>query len=182
MRCIVLETQGRNAILLSESCEVIRVKNRGYRQGQRIVATDIKTTRFRFAAAGAVFTMLLFLGGLVLAYFLPYSEVRIDAGARIVFKLNYLNQVIEVRATDPDAQTVLDGLGLSYTDLATATGRLCPALLTKGYVTGKTNIELSASSEDRARAQEMLDTAAFTIDQITSGWETRPDVTALGVQ
>lgn len=179
MKSIVMEVDGRDAVVMNGAGDFIRIKNRDYRVGQRIEARRVpRLKRMRTAIAAAAAVLILFAAGGTYAYLAPYSEVSLDVNPSIMLRLNYFNRVIDVGAMNDDARRVLEGLELINDDVETATGEVVDALSEKGYIKAGEDAEfmVTANSQDQTRAREMLEAAERRIEQRTEEHRIRANV------
>ena len=152
----MLETKGKTAIAVNESCEFVRVRNKSYHPGQRIVILELHTARIRFAVIAAMVTMLLLFSAIACAYWIPYSTLTVEYGPAVSLKINYLNQVID--AHDSSGEGILTDADLLFKDTASAVDVLSDLLFEQGVFSGRGKVKLIAKCADSARAQEVLDT------------------------
>ncbi|MGI5907991.1 MAG: anti-sigma factor domain-containing protein [Christensenellales bacterium] len=179
MKSIVMEVDGRDAVVMNGAGDFIRIKNRNYRVGQRIEARRVpRLRRMRTAIAAAAAVLILFAAGGTYAYLAPYSEVSLDVNPSIMLRLNYFNRVIDVDAMNDEARRVLEGLELINDDVETATGEVVDALSEKGYIKAGADAEfmVTANSQDQTRAREMLEAAERRIEQRTEEHRIRANV------
>lgn len=160
MKNLVLETQGKYAVILNENGEFKKIRNKGYKAGQRIEskAQSVKPGLLRhIAIIAAVFAVLI---GASSAYacFTPFSEVSIDINPSVVMRMNFFNNVLDVTSMNEDAQALLDGINLKNTDLETALKTLVDALKQEGYLASdqEAEIMISTYSDNDMRAKNML--------------------------
>lgn len=180
MKSIVMEIDGRHAVVLNDTGDFIRIKNRNYQVGQRIEnRRPAGFRRMRTAIAAAAAALILFAAGGTYAYCAPYTEVSLDVNPSIVLKLNYFNRVIGVTAMNDDAQRVLGNLDLMNDDIETATGEVVDALSAQGFILANTDeaFMVTANSQDQTRAREMLEAAERRIEQRTQQLRIRASVT-----
>lgn len=169
MKCVVMETNGRNAVVLNDSGDFVRVRNRHYESGQRIVIQTPRLRRFRLAASAAVGALVLSIAAGAYAYAMPYSEVSLDVNPSIVMKLNCFDRVIDVTPMNEDAGKIVNNLELINENIDTATGEVVAELSAQGYINSKDEAEImvTVTSRDQKRAQEMLKTTEKKIEQKT---------------
>lgn len=161
MKNLVMQVKGKYAVVMNENGEFTKVKNSGYKTGQRF-ETKAGSGRAgvlkHIAMIAAVFVILLGAGS-AYAYYTPFSEVSIDINPSVVMRMNFFNNVLDVTTMNEDAQALIDGIDLKNTDLETALKTLVKALKEQGYLSSdeQAEIMISTYSDNDMRAQNMLE-------------------------
>ncbi|MFZ5974261.1 MAG: anti-sigma factor domain-containing protein, partial [Bacillota bacterium] len=178
MKSVVLEITGRHAVVVNDDGDFIKIRNRNFKVGQRIITHDLRFKRLKFASAAAAAAMVLFVAGGAYAYYTPYTEVSLDVNPSMVLQINYFNKVIGVAAMNADAEQIAEKLDIINDDVNTAMDEVVNELSEQGYIDTDTDaaIVVTSTSQDQTRAQEMLQTAERKIEQKTERLRIRAEV------
>lgn len=179
MKNVVVEIQGKYAVLMSDAGDFIRIRNRNYKIGQRLDKGRRKTKAgwVKWAVAAAAAVVLLFGGG-AYAYYTPYTDVSFDINPSLELSTNIFDTVIDIRAINEDAAQLLKKIQLNGCDLKTAMIKLVDELVNEGYLTvdEAAGIILTASSQDQDRARTMLQDMKKTLDQEMDRYKVHADI------
>lgn len=179
MKNIVIDIQGKNAVLLNKAGDFIRIKNKGYVIGQRIDtgAEKPKAAWLKWCISAAAVLVLLFGGG-AYAYYTPYTDISLDINPSVEFSTNIFDKIIGVKAMNGDAIQLLQKIQLRDCDLQTAMTRLTGALVEEGYLTSEEAAQLfvTTCSQDQDRAQTMLRDMIRALDQAMDKNKVRANV------
>jgi hypothetical protein len=181
MKNVVVEIQGNYAVIMNDTGEFKRIKNKAYEIGQRI---ELNTSKVRIPAslmkwlASTAAAAILLLGGTAYAYNTPYTELSLDINPSIELSANIFNTIIDVTAMNEDAQRILDRLQLRDCDLQTAIQAITAELKAEGYLTDDeiAQIMVTACSQDQERAQTMLRDMIQALQQETARDQVRANI------
>jgi len=136
MKHVVLEIQGKYAVLLSDTGDVVRVKNRNYAVGQRVEGHIKKrTTDFVKWVASAVTTLVLIIGAGIYAYLTPNVELSLDVNPSIEISTNIFNIIIDAKAMNHDGEKLLNQVQLKGKSMQSGLSALISALIEGRYLT-----------------------------------------------
>lgn len=159
MRNVVVQVQGKYAVLMNDMGDFVKIKNKDYKVGQRVEAGCVKKTAgvMRLLTAAAAVVVMLFGGG-AYAYYTPYSYITVDINPSIELEVNIFNRIIDAKAMNDDAKPILDDIQLSGCDINTAAERIVGELMKKGYLTQESTAELmvTTSSNNEHFAEDIL--------------------------
>ena len=114
MKAVIVDLQGKYAAALDETGSVRRIPNAAYRIGQEIELHEVPharpNMRRKIAATAAAAVLVLGLGTGT-AYAIPYGTVSLDATPSIEYTVNCFNYVLDVKAENEEAETVLSEVG-----------------------------------------------------------------------
>ncbi len=164
MKSIVMQTKGRQAVVLGNDGTFQKIANTGYHVGQ-----ELRTSRplLRRASCVAAAAVLLLSGGTALAYYTPVSYASVDINPSVEFQLNLIGHVIGARGVNEDGKALLDNiktgvnLGRNIQAVvreAAAEGYLKPDAENTVVVTIASNNEAQAQ-QDAEQAKEQAEEA-----------------------
>ena len=167
MKQVVVELQGKSAVLLNDTGSFVKVKNKGYSVGQCLEAGTRKKAGYVKWAVAAAAAFVMLLGGGAYAYYTPYADISLDINPSIEFSTNIFDKVIDVTAMNEDAAQLLSQIRLQGCDVFTAVERLVAELAEEGYLSSEEAAELivTVCAEDQDRAQTMLQEMEQALDQ-----------------
>ena len=174
MKAVVLETRdGEAAVLVNDG--TVRVVRGVYTVGD-IIDYRLRPRFARWIAAAAA--MVVLVGGNAAMWidrnYVTYAEVSLDVNPSIVYSLNKRDRVLDVRAVNDDAESIVTALeqeGVRFTPLSEAVEKTMGILDNQGYMDESTDdyvlINVSADDEDRqARLSGEVETAmTATLEQ-----------------
>ena len=114
MKAVIVDIRGKEAAALDETGSVVRIPNANYTVGQTIELHEVKRVRTRVGrrvGTVAASAALILAIGTGTAYAVPYGTVSLDATPSIEYTLNCFNYVLDVRAENEEAETVLAEVG-----------------------------------------------------------------------
>jgi len=174
MKAVVLETRDREAAVLVND-GTVRVVRRVYNVGD-IIDYRIRPQFVQWIAAAAAMVVLV-CGSAAMwidRNYVTYAEVSLDVNPSIVYSLNKRNRVLNVRAANEDAESIVTALeqeGVRFTLLSEAVEKTMSILDNQGYMDESTDdyvlINVSADDEDRqTRLSDEVETAmTATLEQ-----------------
>lgn len=188
MKSVIVEIRGKYAAALSDDGRVTKVPNRGYAVGQTVsLATQTGAAARRIAAwAASAAAVLVFCGVGGYAYYTPYSYVSIDVNPSVEYTLNRFDRVLNVEATDPEGETVLqniDPASLSNQTIGKAVSITVRKLEDLGYLDGEEpgGIVIAASAANPKKADQLAKSLEQTVEEETSESGEDVEVEAFGV-
>ena len=139
MRAIIMDTDRKQAVAMSEDGMIRHIRNRGYEIGQSIEIGEMNMmkmkSRPRNLVAGIAAAVLITAGGgTVFAYNNPVAEVSVDVNPSIVYTVNTFEKVIKAKAIDDEAVPVLDTIQWSGEDLDKVLDNTIQALKEKEFL------------------------------------------------
>ena len=174
MKAVVLETRdGEAAVLVNDG--TVRVVRGVYTVGD-IIDYRLRPRFARWIAAAAA--MVVLVGGNAAMWidrnYVTYAEVSLDVNPSIVYSLNKRDRVLDVRAVNDDAESIVTALeqeGVRFTPLSEAVEKTMGILDNQGYMDESTDdyvlINVSADNEGRQkRLSDEVETAmTATLEQ-----------------
>ena len=174
MKAVVLETRnGEAAVLVNDG--TVRIVQGVYNVGE-IIDYRLRPRFVQWIAAAAA--MLILVGGSTAMWidrnYVTYAEVSLDVNPSIIYSLNKRDRVLDVRAVNDDAESIVTALeqeGVRFTPLSEAVEKTMGILDNQGYMDESTDdyvlINVSADDEDRqARLSDEVETAmTATLEQ-----------------
>ena len=140
MKAIIMETDRKQAVAMSEDGMVRHIRNRGHEIGQSIEIGEMKMmkmkNRTRNLVAGIAAAVLITAGGgTAYAYNNPVAEVSVDVNPSILYSVNTFGDVIKAKAVDEEAKPILDTVKWDGEDIDTVLDDTIDSLREKGYLT-----------------------------------------------
>ena len=140
MKAIIMETDRKQAVAMSEDGMVRHIRNRGYEIGQSIEIGEMNImkmkNRTRNLVAGIAAAVLITAGGgTAYAYNNPVAEVSVDVNPSILYSVNTFGDVIKAKAVDEEAKPILDTVKWDGEDIDTVLDDTIDSLREKGYLT-----------------------------------------------
>ena len=140
MKAIIMETDRKQAVAMSEDGMVRHIRNRGYEIGQSIEIGEMNImkmkNRTRNLVAGIAAAVLITAGGgTAYAYNNPVAEVSVDVNPSILYSVNTFGDVIKAKAMDEEAKPILDTVKWDGEDIDTVLDDTIDSLREKGYLT-----------------------------------------------
>ena len=174
MKAVVLETQGKEAAVLVND-GTVRIVRGVYNVGD-IIDYRLRPRFVQWIAAAAA--MLILVGGSTAMWidrnYVTYAEVSLDVNPSIVYSLNKRDRVLDVRAVNDDAESIVKALeqeGVRFSPLSDAVEKTMGILDKQGYMDESTDdyvlINVSADNEGRQkRLSDEVETAmTATLEQ-----------------
>ena len=167
MKAVVLETRDREAAVLVND-GTVRIVRGVYNVGD-IIDYRLRPRFVQWIVAAAA--MLILVGGSTAMWidrnYVTYAEVSLDVNPSIIYSLNKRDRVLDVRAVNDDAESIVKALeqeGARFTPLSEAVEKTMSILDNQGYMDDSTDdyvlINVSADDEDRqTRLSEEVETA-----------------------
>ena len=170
MKTVVMEVNGKHAVVLNGDGGFLKIKNMGYRVGQRLdkIPRAISPALSRWVAAAAV--VVLLVAGSTAAYCTPYTQVSLDVNPSIELNLNLFDLVISATPMNADGEKILEQANVLNGNLPSALQNIVAALASQGYIKPgeEVDILLTAASPDQERSQGLLKDAVQTAEQQTT--------------
>ncbi len=174
MKAVVLETRnGEAAVLVNDG--TVRIVRGVYNVGE-IIDYRLRPRFVQWIAAAAA--MLILVGGSTAMWidrnYVTYAEVSLDVNPSIIYSLNKRDRVLDVRAVNDDAESIVKALeqeGVRFTPLSEAVEKTMSILDNQGYMDDSTDdyvlINVSADNEGRQkRLSDEVETAmTATLEQ-----------------
>lgn len=174
MKAVVLETRnGETAVLVNDG--TVRIVRGVYNVGE-IIDYRLRPRFVQWIAAAAA--MLILVGGSTAMWidrnYVTYAEVSLDVNPSIIYSLNKRDRVLDVRAVNDDAESIVKALeqeGVRFTPLSEAVEKTMSILDNQGYMDESTDdyvlINVSADNEGRQkRLSDEVETAmTATLEQ-----------------
>ncbi len=111
------------------------------------------------------------------SYYAVQTTVLLDVNPSISFTANSKDKVVEASALNADAQTILNDMNLSGTDLNIALNAVLGAMLREGYITQDANsVLLSVNSQDAAHGIQLQDSLTADIQNVLGQAGVEPSV------
>ena len=174
MKAVVLETRDRKAAVLVND-GTVRIVRGVYNVGE-IIDYRLRPRFVQWIAAAAA--MLILVGGSTAMWidrnYVTYAEVSLDVNPSIIYSLNKRDRVLDVRAVNDDAESIVKALeqeGVRFTPLSEAVEKTMSILDNQGYMDESTDdyvlINVSADNEGRQkRLSDEVETAmTATLEQ-----------------
>lgn len=156
MKAVVLETRNREAAVLVND-GTVRVVRGVYTVGD-IIDYRLRPRFARWIAAAAA--MVVLVGGSAAMWidrnYVTYAEVSLDVNPSIVYSLNKRDRVLDVRAVNDDAESIVTALeqeGVRFTPLSEALEKTMGILDNQGYMDESTDdyVLINVSADDEGR-------------------------------
>ncbi len=116
----------------------------------------------RIASIAAALAILL-VGGIVISRFIDFGSgntvIALDVNPSIELEINEKEQVVEVRALNADADTVLGDMDLRNVDLDVAVNAIIGSMLQNGYLSAEQNSILISVDAKKAQNADALKNA-----------------------
>ena len=159
MKAVVVDIQGKDAVVLNKSGQFVKVKNSGPLQvGQEMDIPEQRPINASFLAravsVAAVFFIVMGLGYGAYSYNTPYSYVNIDINPSIEFAVNRYDKIINAVALNDDGVRLVSQA--SYKNMALKTGieSIIRSAIDEGYLVGDNEdaVMLTVASKDENKA------------------------------
>ena len=160
MKAVVLETRDREAAVLVND-GTVRIVRGAYNVGDII---DYRNEPSLVQWIAAVVAMVVLVGGSAGLWidrnFVTYAEVSLDVNPSIVYSLNKRDRVLNVRAVNDDAASIVAELeqdGIRFMPLYEAVERTMVVLDNQGYLDEATDdyVLLNVSADDGERQNRL---------------------------
>ena len=174
MKAVVLETRDREAAVLVND-GTVRIVRGTYNVGD-IIDYRLRPRFVQWIAAAVA--MVVLVGGSATMWidrnYVTYAEVSLDVNPSIVYSLNKRDRVLNVRAVNEDAESIVTALeqeGVRFSPLSDAVEKTMSILDKQGYMDESTDdyvlINVSADNEGRQkRLSDEVETAmTATLEQ-----------------
>ena len=175
MKAIIMETDRKQAVAMSEDGMVRHIRNRGYEIGQSIEIGEMNImkmkNRTRNLVAGIAAAVLITAGGgTAYAYNNPVAEVSVDVNPSIVYTVNTFGDVIDAVATDEDGKPVLEIVDWDGEDVEKVLNSTIKALKKQGYLTEddwyKEGIVIGISAKSADKEEQLIEGIQNRLEQI----------------
>lgn len=160
MKAIIMETNRKQAVAMSEDGMIRQIRNRGYAIGQSIEIGEMNIVKMknktRNLVAGIAAAVLITAGsGTVYAYNNPVAEISVDVNPSIVYTVNTFDRVLKAEATDEDGDPILEIVDWDGENIEKVLNNTIKALKKQGYLAEENWYEegivigVSANSADK---------------------------------
>ena len=175
MKAIIMETDRKQAVAMSEDGMVRHIRNRGYEIGQSIEIGEMNImkmkSRTRNLVAGIAAAVLITAGGgTAYAYNNPVAEVSVDVNPSIVYTVNTFEKVIKAKAIDDEAVPVLDTIEWNGEDLDKVLDSTIAALKEKEYLDQKdwyeSGIVIGVHADSAKKEKQLIRGISERLEQI----------------
>ncbi|MCC8161530.1 MAG: anti-sigma factor domain-containing protein [Oscillospiraceae bacterium] len=133
MRGVVMSVKGRYAVLLTRDGDFVKIKNKNYSAGDKI---SVSQSTGRVLAAAASF--LVICGGIG-SYFTPAGYVSVDINPSLLMTVNIYDRVINVKALNDDANTLLENVSVKGKSAEDSLDALIKTSREIGYINENNN-------------------------------------------
>ncbi len=184
MKMVILEVAGNYAAALSDDGRISRIPNRDYRVGQTLLCPSRDKKRRisvyvkQLAAVAAVFVLLLAGAGVVLK--MPVTYVSLDVNPSVEYKLNMLDQVVEVVTINEEAKELLKDTTLVNRSAEKAIKQTVELLGKNNYLKmeQKNDIVISSTSTVSGKSKSVLNTVTKATKEATASISVKADIIA----
>lgn len=158
MKCIVIETNSNEAVVLYDNGAVLKFKNKHYKKGQVVNMKENNKMRF-FAKAGSIAAVLAITAVSGYAYTNPTSYVSLDVNPSIEYSVNAFDRVVSVTAVNDDGEAITKDLDLKNEKITKAIQKTVDKLIEEGYITDDDNagIIIAISNSDEKKAEDLAE-------------------------
>ena len=118
-----------------------------------VVAAEVPVVKVKKGNKGLaiaiIVAIVVIMGAIYYYFFAPSNYFIIDVNPSIKIEVNRLNQVTSVTAVNTDAETLLSGYTITYTNLEVVIGEIVDRMILNGYVTAdqSNNIMVTTDSD-----------------------------------
>lgn len=175
MKAIIMETDRKQAVAMSEDGMVRYIRNRGYEIGQSIEIGEMNImkmkSRTRNLVAGIAAAVLITAGGgTAYAYNNPVAEVSVDVNPSIVYTVNTFGDVIDAIASDEDGKPVLEIVDWDGEDVEKVLNNTIKALKRQGYLNEdnwyEDGIVIGVSAKSADKEEQLIEGIQNRLEQI----------------
>lgn len=174
MKAIIVDKEGKYAIVLTENGEFIKLRDKGnYQIGHEIDIASGTSDKNMFIKISTVAASVLVILGICFgaySYAMPYSYINIEINPSIEITMNIYDKVIKTRALNDDGERVLSSVSTGIKGVEDVIGSILESAEQKGYL-GKESknavmFTVSAKSERKVEAigEKIENTAGEHID------------------
>ncbi len=158
MKGIVVESNHKNSIILTDDGLFSKVKNRGYEAGQTI---DIKMNQKKISkmiigvASLAAVLVICTIGSF--AYYTPTDYVSLDVNPSVEYTVNRFDRILDVTAVNDDGEEILSSLNLNHMMIEDAVKGTLAKLIEDGYLTDDLDggVVITTSNDEMGEAEEL---------------------------
>lgn len=181
MKAVVLEIRKKEAAVLVEDGQIIKIRRLDLQPGDTVEISEAelqkdRTRHFsgkitRYATAAAIALVLLGGGGThIYNTALACSYVSLDINPSIEYVLNRQNEILDVLAVNDDAKEIVAELkeeGIRKDSLSEALKKTTEILEINGYITEDTDyVIVNVASDDKKRSKNLKKQANKVFDEI----------------
>ena len=175
MKAIIMETDRKQAVAMSEDGMVRHIRNRGYEIGQSIEIGEMNIMRMknrtRNLVAGIAAAVLITAGGgTAYAYNNPVAEVSVDVNPSIVYTVNFLDKVIEAEAINGDGEPILEIVDWDGENIEKVLNNTIKALKNEGLLAEddwyKEGIVIGVSAKSADKEEQLIEGIQNRLEQI----------------
>lgn len=177
MKAIIMETDRKQAVAMSEDGRIRHIRNRGYEIGQSIEIGERNIismkNRTRNLVAGIAAAVLITAGGgTAYAYNNPVAEVSVDVNPSIVYKINTFGDAIDAVAVDEDSKLVLEIVDWDGEDIEKVLNNTIKALKKQGYLSEENwyeeGIVIGVSAKSTDKEEQLIEGIRNRLERIVS--------------
>lgn len=155
MKCIVMQIENGQAVLLDNKGSFITVKDRGYSIGQTIQYRKAPMNGMYATAASLVLATVLGVGGYKL-YYTPVSYLSIEINPSIQLSINVFDRVIGYEYFNDDGKVILDDIKISNGKSKDSVEKIIESAQYRGYLTSNNNSVIIDIAEDNTALMDNL--------------------------
>ncbi len=167
MKAVILEIKDSYAAALSDDGTVIKLRNKDYAVGQKIVLKN--NNKFIRLAASAAALIMVFVTP-AWAYLTPYSYVSLDINPSFEFSVNRFDRVIKVTAVNDEGKDIVEEISsanLKNKEINQVVKNVLVELKEKGYIIeGKEGgVVVATSSKSQEKTDELAASLRASIEE-----------------
>ncbi|SHK19996.1 Anti-sigma factor N-terminus [Anaerobranca californiensis DSM 14826] len=177
MKKVVLETKGKEAILLQEDGTFIKVKNKNYKIGDKVEVKSSVFNKKTILSLAASILFFLIVGGGVFAYNYPYYYVSLDVNPGILLTSNIFNRVIEATAINEEGEKILEDLKIKNRAIEEVIEKTILKLSREYLQEGNADLLISYVSRGNDIKDKRIDRINEIVEKTTEGNGIKGNVT-----
>jgi len=155
MKAVVVETDGKNAVVLDKNGDFIKTKaRRGYRVGCEVEISWVLEFRTKamakYGSAAAAVLLFTFFGYGTYLYATPYSYVDIDINPSVELTANIFDRIIKTEALSDDGKKLLESNSLSNRNIQEGVKIVLESARKEGYISsgGQNEVVVTVSGKN----------------------------------
>ena len=177
MKGIVVDLNGKYAIVLDKKGGFIKVRNNGKFVVGNEIDIGLKVTNHNFKALSKVVSVaagLLLIFGIGIggyAYSMPYNYINVDINPSLEFTVNIFGVVLDVKGLNRDGEDLIKTSSYNHIKIDKAVGDFIEAALDKGFLedVDKNAVMITVSGKNDEKLsniqEELVKVANNTLDQ-----------------
>lgn len=167
MKAVILEIKDSYAAALSDDGTVIKLRNKNYAVGQKIVLKN--NNKFIRLAASAAALIMVFVTP-AWAYLTPYSYVSLDVNPSFEFSVNRFDRVIKVTAVNDEGKDIVEEIStanLKNKEINQVVKNVLVELKEKGYIVQgqEGSVVVATSSKSKEKTDELAASLRASIEE-----------------